>query len=131
MSYDIEKVQRLLASGKVDVNEFSGKPDQRETALHVAAQGAWDNSGKSGMYDRPDIMKLLIDAGADINARGTYMGEDNWTPMMSAAFQGYEIGLQLLLAQGADKSIKHGSRTADGMAMTAGHANLAKLIKGE
>lgn len=48
-------VQRLLATGKVDVHAAD---EQGDTALHHAVMGA-----------NPVLVRLLVAAGADVNAR--------------------------------------------------------------
>jgi serine/threonine protein kinase/ankyrin repeat protein len=74
-----------------DTGMFSSSHNVGETALMMAA-------GK----DHYETVKVLIDAGADVNARG-YRG---WTPLMIAACRGHSGIVTLLLASGADLNAK-------------------------
>lgn len=98
-SHDIDEwdaYQDLLQSGKAENIE---PPEKRifntstsgETALHMAAYE---------MY--PDIVKLLLDYGADPNARTVNVR----TPLMEAALWGRLDNVKHLLDHGADKSIQ-------------------------
>jgi uncharacterized protein len=57
---------------------------------------------------RVEIVKLLLAAGADVNAtcRKEYDLERGWTPLMVAAFFGSEDLVQLLIDKGADVNAK-------------------------
>ncbi len=73
-----------------------------ETGLMLAAQGG-----------HVEIMKLLIDGGAELNARQSR----RWTSLMYAAEGGHGDAVALLLAKGADTALKHeGGDTAAVMA---------------
>jgi ankyrin repeat protein len=65
--------------------------DQRFTPLHSAV------ATDAGASD-PDIVRLLLDAGADPNAKSAEGG----TPLHTAAFTGDRDSAELLLAYGAD-----------------------------
>lgn len=52
--------------------------------------------------DRYDLLTLLLEHGADINAKGS----NDWTPLHHAAVQEDLRGLEILLAHGADLSIR-------------------------
>ena len=85
---DGEKVRALLAQG-ADVNTPSS---YGETPLMGACQ-----------HDAPETVRLLIRAGANVNAvRDTSMGL--WTPLKIAAMHGRAENVRLLLAAGADWS---------------------------
>ncbi len=85
-----EAVRALLALG-ADVHPASR--DGAFTALHSAVAGDESSAAK-------DIVRLLLDGGADPNARSASGG----TPLHTAAFTGSVAVLQLLLAAGADPS---------------------------
>ncbi len=63
---------------------WGGEP----TALHVAVEN-----------DRVDIVRMLVDAGADPNAPSS--GYDGWTPLLIAATREATPVVQLLLTHGA------------------------------
>lgn len=77
---------RLLLRAGADVNARFGS--MRYTALHRAC-----------LYDSPEMVSLLLSAGADIHATET----SGWTPLFFAAGTKYDIAdiLSLLLAHGA------------------------------
>lgn len=57
----------------------------------------------AALFDKRDAVKLLLDAGADIN----FQNNDGSTALISAAFFGRPEIVQMLLAKGADKTIKN------------------------
>ncbi|PPL02768.1 ankyrin repeat domain-containing protein [Parapedobacter indicus] len=57
----------------------------------------------AAVFGQPEIAKLLIDAGADLN----FQNNDGSTALISAAFFGRREIVQLLLNAGADKTIKN------------------------
>lgn len=97
---DVASIPYLLDAGaEID----HAMPRGGETALHHAA----DN-------DQTDAVRLIIQHGADVNHRtrdngpselnfGTFWGE---TPLHVAAVRGDEEMIEVLLAGGADKTIK-------------------------
>eukprot|EP00919_Chromeraceae_sp_WS-2016_P068991 GHVR01163404.1.p1 GENE.GHVR01163404.1~~GHVR01163404.1.p1 ORF type:complete len:168 (+),score=7.19 GHVR01163404.1:897-1400(+) len=51
----------------------------------------------------PDVINLLIDNGADVNARDTWFGETNKTPLIWVSGKGnYPDVIKLLIDKGAD-----------------------------
>ncbi|GEM_PF-6838281 len=91
-----EKVKAFIDENNCNVNLAD---DDGVTPLHEAAQG--------GLYE---IVKLLIDYGANINAQN----KSGWTPLIEASFVNsiYWVGegmldtVKVLMENGADKSIK-------------------------
>uniref|UniRef100_A0A0G4FY64 Uncharacterized protein n=1 Tax=Chromera velia CCMP2878 TaxID=1169474 RepID=A0A0G4FY64_9ALVE len=87
----VTSVERALDSGKADVNfhypEWSGR-----TALHLAV---WDYFGGRS---NPEITKVLLDAGADVNARNEMMD----TPLHTACVSASHECVRLLCTAGAD-----------------------------
>lgn len=64
--------------------------------------------------NRPVLTKLLLDAGADPNA--TYEGEE-WTPLHKAAHDGKAQAMQMLIAAGANRSLRNNAgKTPDDLA---------------
>ena len=68
--------------------------------------------------------KLLIEAGADINA----VGNTGYSPLHAAVFEGNEVLVEALLAAGADQKVrcKHGKSARDLAA--EGSKNLIQLF---
>eukprot|EP00919_Chromeraceae_sp_WS-2016_P069005 GHVR01163419.1.p1 GENE.GHVR01163419.1~~GHVR01163419.1.p1 ORF type:complete len:119 (+),score=14.81 GHVR01163419.1:1190-1546(+) len=55
----------------------------------------------------PDVINLLIDNGADVNARDTWFGETNKTPLIWVSGKGnYPDVIKLLIDKGADVNAK-------------------------
>lgn len=57
----------------------------------------------ASVFGKPEIAKVLIDAGADIN----FQNKEGSTPLITAAFFCRPEIVQMLLDAGADKSIKN------------------------
>ena len=85
-------MEYLLGLG-VDVNQLSGKTGY---ALHAACRYDSENGLK--------VMKMLLDHGADPNARG---GKYE-TALQSAAKHGHLQNVKFLLGAGADPTIEGG-----------------------
>lgn len=108
---DIENVKDILSKGgDPNVTNFLGM-----TALNAAA-------GDGNI----EIVKLLLDNGADINGVDLMLG---WTPLMSAANDGHNEIVKLLIKRGADIDIQDtGGYTALIYAATAGETEAAKIL---
>ena len=106
---DLETVRGLLLE-KLDVNE---PQVDGTTALHFASQA-----------DDLEMAKLLIDAGADASARNRVGAP----PILSAAINGSEQMLNLLLKAGADPN-QTVSATGDTPLMLAARTGVAAAVK--
>jgi ankyrin repeat protein len=85
------------------------------TALHAALAGK-----------RSDVVKVLLDAGADVNA--TQHG--GWTPLHSAVANGDRAIVDLLLARGAKASLANDAGvTPAALARERGHPELADYLE--
>jgi ankyrin repeat protein len=90
--------------------------DNKVTALHVAAQ----------RNSNPEIVKLLLDAGANPNARDSRI---DGTPLLGAALGGHVENARLLLDAGADLWQKFPpGRTLLHVAAQGGFGELIKLF---
>lgn len=86
--YDIEKIRELVNSG-IDLDEPVEIGWNRvEPVLCYAAN-----------FDFPDVVKILLDAGAHVNAARVLYGE---TPLHYAAWSGDSEAVKLLIQRGAD-----------------------------
>jgi ankyrin repeat protein len=84
------------------------------TPLHAALAGR-----------RNDVSKMLIEAGADVNARQ----HGGWVPLHAAAANGDREMVDLLIARGADRSaINDAGVSAAAIARERGHAALADSL---
>jgi cytohesin len=99
----------LKARGQVDAID-----DRGQTRLHTAAFEGYK-----------EVVKLLIDNGADINAQG--IGE--LRPLHFAAGRGHRDVVELLLAKGADPKAKlENHKTAVHLAVSGGYQDVAELL---
>lgn len=81
---------------------------------------------KSKCQEPVEITRLLIEKGADINARG----QDGRTPLMIAAIKGYAEIVKLLIANGADVTIRSAKgETALSLAKAYNNNEIQKLLK--
>ena len=84
------------------------------TALHAALAGR-----------RNDIAKMLVDGGADVNARQ----HGGWVPLHSAAANGDREIVDFLLSRGADRTATNDAGTsAASIARERGHPSLAEYL---
>ena len=105
---------RLLVEAGADLNVVS-RNDFTVAPLHSAAAG------------REDVGLLLVDSGADVNVRQRH----GWTPLHSAANNGYLRLLEALLAAGADPAAANDDGvTALDMARKAGHDRIVERLEG-
>lgn len=106
-------VARLLLDRGADPNQAATNA-AKVAPLHAAVAG-----------NQPEIAAWLLDAGADVNARQ----QMDYTPLMGAAANARLALFDLLLARGADPSL----RTADGktaadLAREHGHEQIAARL---
>jgi ankyrin repeat protein len=71
--------------------DWQGEENYNYTPLHVAA---W--------FGRVEIVRMLIDAGADVNLQDT----DGWAPLHWAAMRGQVEIARMLIGAGADKDVQ-------------------------
>ncbi len=108
-----DAVRALLNKG-AKVNAPSTNA-MRNTALHAAAAGR-----------SPAVAKLLLDAGADVNARQS----GGWTPLHSAAQNGDVEFARVLTEAGADVSVRadNQQRPLD-LALTKGQQTMVDFLE--
>ena len=84
------------------------------TPLHAALAGR-----------RNDVSKMLIEAGADVNARQ----HGGWVPLHAAAANGDREMVDLLIARGADRvAVNDAGASAAAIARERGHDALADFL---
>ena len=85
------------------------------TPLHAALAGR-----------RADVVPILLDAGADVNAQQ----HGGWTALHAAAANGDGALVELLLSRGADAAIANDAGvTAAAIARDRGHGAIAELLE--
>jgi uncharacterized protein len=108
-----DAVRALLNKGeKADAASTNA---MRNTALHAAAAGR-----------APAVARLLLDAGADVNARQS----GGWTPLHSAAQSGNVEFARVLVEAGADVSVRadNQQRPLD-LALTKGQQAMVDFLE--
>jgi ankyrin repeat protein len=106
---------RLLLDRGANPNQAAANA-AKVTALHAAVSS-----------NQAQIVEWLLDAGADVNARQ----QIDYTPLMGAAANARTDILELLLARGADPSLRttDGKNAAD-LARDHGHEHVAVRLAG-
>jgi ankyrin repeat protein len=85
------------------------------TALHASLAGR-----------RSEIVKILVDAGADVNAQQ----HGGWTPLHAAAANGDRAAIDLLFAHGADAALANDAGvTPAALARERGHPEIADYLE--
>lgn len=107
---DIESVKTML---KKDPNLASA----------LAANDGWSALHWAAYMDRPDVIKLLIENGADVNIRD---GINNVTPLFWAVRKGRLDAAKLLIDKGADVKIK--MKEGQTLLHTPGTLETARLL---
>ena len=77
----------------------SGASATSLNAVHAAAFGG-SSCGADEAKDYPAALKLLLDAGAEINDRRFH---DNWTPLQTAIDSGNTRAVEFLRSAGAEE----------------------------
>jgi ankyrin repeat protein len=122
---DIEVISLLLAKGaKVDKRSIEGW-----TPLFAAAH-----------YNKPDAVRALLDAGADIDAKthpimtGAWMTltpslyDEKSTPIFTAADQGHIDVVRLLIERGANVNLKKNGCTPLDAAKKSHHTEIENML---
>ena len=112
----VEKVQKEIENIKNDTDINSRDHEDGKTPLMFAAE----------FNENPEIIKILIGAGADVNARD----KKNRTALMFAASNNYNIEIvKTLIMSGADVNAKDkDGKTALTYAEKIGNSAIAKVI---
>lgn len=99
---NFKSAKNHLAKGaKVNARANAGKTPGRTAIMWAAFRG------------RKELVKLLIDHGAEINAKDDWKGNmtrpegtEGWTPLIFAADSDHEEVVKILIEQGADVNVK-------------------------
>jgi ankyrin repeat protein len=88
----------------------------------------WTPLHRAAISGCVEFVSLLLDSGADINARTTI--DEHETPLMEAALAGKADVVRLLLDRGADSTLKNlGGRTAEQIAEKNGNREVVKVFE--
>lgn len=85
---DLEKLQQHLAEPGFDINADVG---MGRALIHCAAD-----------YGQCEVIELLLAKGANVNA----LDKHGITPLLNAIFEGHTKAVKVLIAKGADKTVK-------------------------
>ena len=107
-------LQALLSAG-ADVN---AQDVQGRTAL------MWATTGATGTDSHPELLPLLIQAGANLDTRDNKDG----TAVVYASIHGHLESAWILIEAGADVNVRKGRTTALGFALEHEHTEIVKLL---
>ena len=123
VSGSAELVRRMITMG-ADIN-FAPKGLSKLDAMLYKGSPRGTAVATATIFDRPEIVSLLLDQGADIN---TLSGEDG-TALGCAALSGNVEIVSLLLERGADINAVGGDYgTALGVSTSLGRIDLVRLL---
>ena len=114
-SGDAAKVKQLIAKDPAFIQARTIGIWEDDTALHLAAA-----SGNN------EIVKILLEAGADVNAKDTA----DITPLHRAAFNGANLIAETLLKAGANVNAAGGRHNSTALQIAAyrGHVGVVKVL---
>ena len=120
--------QQLEADPRLANARGKVHPDHREFMRRDGADDGWTALHLAAHYGRLGVVRLLLDAGADVNALAeNAIGN---TPLMAAIAGGNEAIVRELLARGADpRERDRGGHNALDLTQAESRAGLAAVIK--
>ena len=96
-----------------------------EKGVDAIVRDGWTTLIYASRYGYTQVVKFLIDNGADLNIKGKY----GWTALMYAAREGHTEVIKLLIDNGADLNHKNnGGVTALIYAAREGHTEVVKFL---
>jgi hypothetical protein len=125
LSYGQPEAGVLLVAAGANVNARTGS---RFTPFHTLAESSWLEGGQLPPGSLQKMAALLIEKGADINARVD--DQSKWTPLHAALARGNSALARFLIENGADVNIRENINdwTALHHAASRGDADLVRLL---
>ena len=104
--------------------------DGDPTLANAVAEDGFGPLGLASFFDHEAVVALLLERGAPVNARQGTSGL-GFTPLMEASYNGQVEMVDVLLAHGADRSMRDDNGlTASDYARQNGHEALAGRLAG-
>lgn len=140
------QVKKLLSDPKINVEEaddqgfppliWAAREGYADLVRLLLAKGANPNeqdqwmranaAHKAAFWGRPEVMKVLVTSGIDLNARGGYNG---YTPLHDAVAQNHVEVVSILLAAKVRTDIQgHDGKTSWDLAKSGGSQAIIKLF---
>ncbi len=105
MSVSPESLRRPIAELRLADPDIAGHREFAGRALSPAAvdENGWTDLHYVALLNRPDLVEALLDAGADVSAKGS----GDWTPLHLSAEKNAAEAATALIAGGANLNAKN------------------------
>ena len=114
----------MLAAGEGHIHIVQSLVEKGKRSAWSAADGVVSALHMAVVAERKEVVKLLLKAGADINARASF---DVVPPLLHAVQRHDHLFVQWLLKQGADPNLRPGNTGMPPLAWACQDGDLAKI----